>query len=133
MEESAFMRELARYRRVRDRNWVAPVAGTTRVRAAAAPALTAPPTAAAPLAPPAAAAPAPDAPAPPLPEASLLYADFWAGLDALLALHFSKPSDVRAVTQAFDALHYGEMRGYNYEDVDDVSRMLLRECGAGAR
>lgn len=124
MEEAVFQRELQRFRKVRDRDWVAHhhgASGGSSARAPAAPRL--------PSAGDAAAAPSKRAP----PEAALVYKDFWGGLDAVLSLHWPREQDRKRVAAAFDELHYAALREMNLEDIDDVAAMTARELGAPVR
>ena len=140
MEEADFHHALSRYRIVRSRDFVASL---TPRRGAALPWLGPPP--------PPAGKPSPAAPATAssrralgagvggpavTPSAAAAPAsDFWGALDALLAAHFSCPDVRKRVAQAFDERHYAALRGMNWDDVEDMARMLgkeLEEGGEGA-
>lgn len=57
--------------------------------------------------------------------------EFWGGLDALLAAHFTKPEVLKRIAQRFDERHYAALRSMNYEDVDDLAAMMTRELAEG--
>jgi hypothetical protein len=59
--------------------------------------------------------------------------DFWAGLQSLLERHYG-PERAKAVASKFDEMHYASLRGssggLNYEDVEELARVMLEECAA---
>lgn len=118
------MRELNRFRKVRDRNWVASRDGVNAASKRATPALTG-----------AGASKEVDSESSStvvdvtLPELNLAFKDFWAGLDSCLALHFKDERVRKRIAQEFDTLHYGALRTMNLEDINDACAMMAREVG----
>jgi hypothetical protein len=58
--------------------------------------------------------------------------DFWSALPAFLEKHYSK-EDAAAISAAIDRIHYSSLKSMNYEDIDDLAGMILRETEAEAR
>jgi hypothetical protein len=73
-------------------------------------------------------APAAAAPAAPAADAAAAVppADFWTGLSAFLEAQYGAAGG-KAVATALDNLHYASVRALNYEDIEDLSKMLAAE------
>ena len=54
--------------------------------------------------------------------------DFWAALTPFLDKHYGA-AGAKAVSAAFDTLHYASLRTLSYEDIEDLCAMLARELG----
>ena len=115
MDQKTFTELLARYRVVRPRDAELPrprrggrggSSGRPTATAAALPAAAAAASVAAPIAAP----------------------DFWAGLTPFLEKHYGA-AGAKAVSAAFDTLHYASLRALNYEDCEDLCAMLASELG----
>lgn len=59
-------------------------------------------------------------------ESTVAMKDFWTGLAIILSRHYSE-KDIKALTKAFDELHYSSMRSLNMEDQADLADMMARE------
>ena len=135
MDAATFERELGKYRRVRDwsfndqSSWSAQFKArtTTAAKGAAIHGGTTD------TATDAAAAGSTAASRAALPEDSLVYADFWAGLDAVLAIHIPDAKQRARVTKSFDALHYRLLRDeMNLEDMERLAGLLVPSGGGEA-
>ena len=58
------------------------------------------------------------------PETSLIYDDFWVGLDAMLSLHITDPAKRAKVTKALDVQHFALLKEMNLEDMEDVATIF---------
>lgn len=54
--------------------------------------------------------------------------DFWGGLSSFLAEHYTA-EQAKAISTAFDELHYTSVRSLNLEDNNALAAVLSRECG----
>jgi hypothetical protein len=121
MDEETFQAALLRFRKVRSKD---SELGRPRVRqasrssAAAAPKRLPAPSAAAAAGSAGSAAAA--AAAPPK--------DFWAGLQAFLEARYGAAA-AKAISCAFDELHYSSLRSLAYEDLEDITNLIAQEAG----
>jgi len=114
MDPAAFRAQLERYPRVRDRTFV------FRRGEGARPQPRAP--AASPAEPAHRATSTAAAATAPLPSAA--YADFWAGLTALLTAKGVSKADQKRVMASFEDLHYSVAQDSSLEDLEDVCLLL---------
>ncbi len=63
--------------------------------------------------------------------APIVAADFWAGLTPFLERHYGA-AGAKAVSAAFDTLHYASLRALNFEDIEDLSALGARELALDA-
>ena len=57
--------------------------------------------------------------------------DVWAGLQAFLEARYGAAA-AKAISCAFDELHYSSLRSLAYEDLEDITRLIALEAGLAA-